>query len=124
MESTDREDGRSSQKADTSFWRRLIEWVAAPPLSVRLLQAELDRAHAEIARLNNLVVQQLELGRIVPIQPERQDRSPAQVEQLKSYGEIQAEATRKAEERYQVWQAEETERLRLLQQAREPLPPN
>lgn len=95
-----------------SFWHRLLDWLARPNLSVRLLQAELDRAHNEIRRLNDLLTQAWESARVVPVQGEHRQPLPPPALQRQSYGEIQAEYTKLSEENYQKWLADEELRLK------------
>lgn len=103
-------DQLPDSKPGESPWHRLIAWLTAPPLSVRLLQDELARAHAENRRLSGLLEQAWEQSRIIPVQANHQPPLSPPAEQNMSYGEILARDARMVEDNYQAWLADEEKR--------------
>lgn len=99
-----------TEPVSRSLWQAIVTWLTAPPLSVRVLQDELARAHEENRRLSDLLTQAWEQGRVIPQQASHQLPPAAPVEQRQGYGEIQGEYARQVEADYARYLLDEEKR--------------
>ena len=94
-----------------SFWHRLLDWLTRSPLSVRLLEAQLEWMRKENQRLTDLLTQAWETRGVIPIQGEHRESPPPPQVQRKSYAEIEADLTRQDQADYEEFVRAETKRL-------------
>ena len=95
-----------------TFWQRIIEWLTRPRLAVRLLQAEIARLRADNLRLQDILTQAWEQGRVIPRQPEHAG-GVSELPSGKQYttmGEEEVAFQIRAREEYEVFLRAERER--------------